>query len=123
MIMYCTLNGERLPINFKYTPWVPKKRVSVRDTYGGQVSQRNVNILPVADSISFTYQGDSNDWKQIEALYRLNVQMTFTGYWNESYEVWFDELDPPTVQGRVFDIAGRLRVACVNSNLSPDCGF
>ncbi len=113
-----TLNGQNLPRNFSYRLAVPTKRFNIVDTYNYQIIQYSKYFLTSQSEISWSFDGCPLDYKQIYTLYMLHLpELTFTGYWGDSFKVVFIELDQPEVSARIFKISGKFKITKVITEL------
>ena len=122
-----TLDGEDLPPQFSYQPYIPVKRVT-------KVATANAVVVQTAEPTQIVH-GDSTIPWSIEGAYPTEFQTLFTlyntdsptlynfvGYWGETLEVTFDVLDPPAVRGRLFSLSGQFGVVSVVTNYTGvDC--
>lgn len=126
MVNHATLNGTSLPEQFSYQPYVPPKRVVVTKTAGAVITQ-------VAAPSAIVHGGESLNWS-VDAGYPTEFQQfcdwymtdelvlyTFVGYWGESLGVYFADLSPPKVRGRLFNFSGRFQVVCVITEMEAVC--
>jgi len=111
-----------MPCWFKYTPFVPAKRIKVTQTSTGSFSQKSVPL--------FLYGNDYLEWEietitrdfaeQMHQLYVLNETLTFVGVWGDSYLVEFTEF-VPTPKSGLFNLKGKFRIICLISDFNPSC--
>lgn len=119
---YASFAGSNLPAQFRYTPIPIAKRFEVMETQGGVAvgyTAGNMQVDP-DNLLAWNVQGGClTNW-----LYFLNHwnaatpgvdSYAFTGYWGDSFTVTWHMLDPPKVEGRVFDISGSWRICTVTS--------
>jgi hypothetical protein len=109
-----------LNCGFKYVPYIPKKRISVKMTQKGSFTQK---LLPI-----FVHGEEFVDFsidlvtapvaKQLLDFYNLDDNFTFNGIWGEQYLVEFSEYKPEPRRGP-WAISGKLRVICVEADLNP----
>lgn len=118
-----TLDGDNLPLEFSYTPYVPKKRTAILKTTGGVVTQTlQPQFIHGEDTIEWNISAATPTmFKTLYDLYKESGTMTFTGYWGENLTVEFWTFDQPTVRGRLFSLSGSFRVVCVNDDYEPSC--
>ncbi len=120
-----TLAGSGLPPQFSYTPYVPRKRVTVTATALSVVTQAaDPQIVHGDGTIAWQCQACFvSEWNTIWALYNVSAiaLQTFLGYWGESLEVYFSTLDPPRVRGRLWSLSGQFQVVSVNVAIAAGC--
>lgn len=121
------LNGQNLPIQFSYQPYITEKRNSIQGTNGSVVVQNATpQIVHGEDSINWKIDAATPlEFKTLFDLYNTTapVLYSFVGYWGEQMGVYFTVFDKPSVKGRVFFLSGRFQVMTVISWYSPTCGF
>lgn len=129
MPLIATFNGTNLPIQFSYKPYVPKKRNTVTATANAVITQSagTTQIVHGDGFIPWRLDaGSPSEFGFFLGLYNTSAQTlyTFTGYWGDSYSVYFYTLDNPDVRGRLFDFGGMFQVICVlaDYNMSTECG-
>jgi hypothetical protein len=114
-----------LPPQFSYTPYVPRKRVTVSATANAVVTQASSPQIAHGDG-TIAWQCREcfvTEWTAIWTLYNLTALtlQTFEGYWGEVYEVYFSILDPPRVRGRLWNLSGQFQVASVTTPIAAAC--
>jgi hypothetical protein len=117
-IANATLDSLTLPSHFSYRPYVPRKRNSITPTANSVVTQAASPTQIVHGDNTISWNCDSckpSEFKDLYDLYNTAtlVTYTFVGYWGDQYEVYFNELDPPQVRGRLFNLSGQFQVICV----------
>jgi len=106
---------------FKYTPYIPKKRISSTITAKGSFTQKSIPL--------FNHGKGYVDWdissttapiaRIMYDLYNLDDTFTFTGAYGEEYLVEFSEIQANPAGGP-WAIKGKFRVLCVFSDFEPD---
>ena len=122
-ITYCYIGIIALPKQFSYKPASPKKRFQNIQTAGGTVLHAAPAIRDGDMLIPWSIKGGSKaDYVQMLGYYTsydvtdLPEERSFNGYWGDSYEVRFLEIDPPLVYGGgLYDISGSFHVTTVNT--------
>ena len=120
------LGDYKLPPQFSYEPYVPRKRMSTTATANAVVVQvaKPTQIVHGDSGIAWTCEACFAD--EANAIRRLYVTADpvvylFTGYWGEVFEVLFARLDPWKVKGRVFNLAGMFQVVNVLTDVNAAC--
>lgn len=126
MATIATLNGDNLPEQFSYRPYVPRKRNSVTPTAGAVIVQyaEPDQIVHGDGTIPWTIEAAKpTEFQDLYDLYDTvaPVLYTFTGYWGESLGVYFTSLDQPIVRGRLFSVSGQFQVICINTPMEAVC--
>jgi hypothetical protein len=103
----CTLGEENLPGQFRYRIETAK-RGEISKTFGGITRQgssvRDMYIHFDCDFMTLTEKDT------LETLHDVDTEQTFTGIHSETYQVWFEELDPPEEIGGLWRTAGTLTI-------------
>ena len=106
--------SNALPEQFSYEPYTATKRRSIIQTVNGVVIQTsNPEFVAGDDVISFSIEAAyPTEYKSLQDLYftATSTLYEFQGYWGDKYKVHFSVLEPPTVQGRLFDLSGQFRI-------------
>lgn len=107
-----------LPEQFSYKPPVPRKRHRVVQTVGAVKVHTAPTIVAGDALIAWRVQAATrSEWIAIRALYDdvLSPDLTFTGYWNEQFEVKALVMDDPTVRGALWGLSGSFQIISVFS--------
>jgi len=117
-----------LPVSFKYLPYVPKKRNSVKKTANSVVTQAAAPTQIVhGDGIVSWRVEDCHpeEFEEIFVLYNTAdlIVYSFTGYWNDNLEVYFSDLKIDKVFGRFFSISGEFQVLSILGAYEPYTGI
>jgi hypothetical protein len=122
------LASTNLPPQFSYRPYVPRKRTTVTATSNAVVTQAaSPQIVHGDGTIAWRCNACfASEWTTILGLYMATATtlaaQTFDGYWGEVYEVYFSNLDEPSVQGRLWDLSGQFQVVSVTTPIAAVCG-
>lgn len=120
-----SLNSQELPPQFSYKPYINKKRNSVSATAGAVITQYADPQLVHGDgSIAWTIElAKPTEFQTLYNLYDTTAPTlyVFSGYWGDSYEVFFTVFDPPTVRGRIWSLSGQLQVISILSDFNAVC--
>jgi len=121
-----SLAGVDLPVQFSYTPYVPRKRTNTRATANAVVHQyaKPAQIVHGDSGLPWTCPKCTPvEWQQFYTWYAVDVSTlyAFVGYWGETLSVRFIELDEPSVRGRMFDVSGMFQVVCVTVAMNAVC--
>jgi hypothetical protein len=123
-----TYDGEELPVNFSYKPYVPAKRLGVLPTATAVVIQSASPAQIVVGEDIITWQVRAafpTEFKQFWDWYNTALltgsEVTFTGYWGEELKVIFAKFEPPSVKGRLFDLSGAFQVTEIVGQYDPTC--
>jgi hypothetical protein len=117
-----------LPFQFKYKLPKVDKNLSIRKTCTGAIIQERSNCLNLSGSIiPWSIEvACPTDYKLMYDLVTScdendggSTVYTFEGYWGESYEVIFSELDDEDNTGRNFKMSGAFTILCVNFHPDP----
>ena len=113
--LYCTLDGDDLPIQFRYS--LPSKTVRRRITRTASAVriQKASSRVDADRLIPFKVEAATiEEWAYLNSKVDVGV-IPFTGYWGDSYTVELYELDNSDVMGQNVNIAGTFQVKAVNS--------
>jgi len=121
-----TLDGTDLPHQFSYEPYIPRKRKSVTATAKAVVTQSSDPVIVHGDG-TIPWSIEAAFPSEFQWLYDLYDETTLTlytfeGYWGETFEVYFDQLDKPKVRGRLFNVSGQFQVFAVTTPQAASCG-
>ena len=113
-----------MPPQFSYSPYIPPKRINTRRTATSVITQVASAIIHGDGTIDWTVQGGYPE--EFQALYDLynstpTTTRVFVGYWGDSYTVRMTTMDPPKVQGRLFDFGGQFQVEAVITPIAAEC--
>lgn len=110
-----------LDCGFKYTPYIPKKRLSVKKTQKGTFTQE---LLP-----RFLHGEEFLEWsidlttapiaKSLFDMYNLDDTFGFTGAYGEDYLIEFSEYTA-TQKGGFWVVSGKFRILCVTADVCFD---
>jgi hypothetical protein len=116
-----------LPFQFKYKLPKVDKKLTIKPTCSGAIIQERQNCVNLAGSI-IPWSIEVACPTQYKQMYDLITTCdagggseiyTFDGYWGESYEVIFSELDDEDNTGRNFKMSGAFTILCVNTHPDP----
>lgn len=115
-----TLDGTDLPLGFHYTLGTPQKRFTVIQTDQEIKIQWSNGDHIVEGDIEIPWDCPAccrDEWWWFHGKFNqaTNPTYTFTGYWDDEFEVCFLHFDPPQPKGGVFDLSGSFRVISVTS--------
>jgi len=125
MAVVATLNGSNLPDQFRYKPFIQRKRQSTNPTANAVVIQYSNPQIVHGDG-SLVWSCESCYPTEFQSFWNLYSTTTpalyvFTGYWGETYEVYFNVFDAPSVRGRLFDLSGQFQVISVTADYTATC--
>jgi len=126
-IKIATLNGADLPIQFSYRPYVPAKRNTVIATANAVVVQSSAQTQIVHGEGTIPWNIEAATPGEFQTLYDLYntaalTLYTFVGYWGETLEIYFSELDQPQVSSTLFRVSGQFQVMCETVAISASSG-
>lgn len=105
------LNGTAMPPQFSYEIPVLQKRINVVKTYGYVIIQKSPTRVPADSIIEWSIESACpEDYMTIYNLWTGGDTFSFTGYWGESFTVFFEDFETPKAKGRFFELAGKFRV-------------
>lgn len=128
MLPIATLNGDDLPVSFKYLPYICKKRNSVKRTANSVVTQAAYPTQLVHGDGILTWTIEDARPEEFEDLYVLYNTATltlydFVGYWSDYLAVYFTGLKVDRVFGRFMALSGEFQVVEINSVYAPYTGI
>ncbi len=132
MLPVCQLDSDDLPVSFKYIPFCPKKRTSVRKTANAVITQAAYpsQIILGDGIISWNIQdARPEEFAALYALYNTDVltPYLFEGYWNDTFNVYFSDLKVDKVFGRYFSLIGEFQIIELATAYDPyvslDCAY
>jgi hypothetical protein len=119
MAALASLDGQNLPVVFRYKPYVPEKRNTIHKTHGAVVVQTApAQLIHGADFIDWRCEAlTPPEYKALADLYDTAVptEYQFLGYWGEDLQVLFTVLDSPSVSSRWFSVTGKFQVVSVTN--------
>lgn len=123
----CYLGGYELPPQFSYPMPQIKKRRSVFQTAGAVITQSSDPVIIEGDStISWNCPNVTpGEYKAIRDIYEDAddlEELVFSGYWTDSYRVFFVELDPVPVRRRIWNMSGMFQITEILAKPLPYCG-
>lgn len=122
----CYLGGYELPPQFSYPMPEIKKRRSVFQTSGAVITQSSDPVIVDGDStISWTCRNVTpQEYRIIRNIFEDPDELEdiiFSGYWGDSYRVYFMELDPVPVRRKIWNMSGLFQIIEVLSKPVPYC--
>lgn len=109
-----TLEGTSLPPNFKYKPYIGKKRRSSTPTAGATVVQvAATDQIVVGDFIAFSCEAmKPSEFEDLLDKYNTTGDTLYTlvGYWGETLEVSIPSLEVEKIQASLFSVTGLFQV-------------
>ncbi len=102
------------PPQFHYEPYTATKRITTTMTANALILQSSSPQYVAGDdmmrwSIEAAFP---SEYQAFTDIYHTDdpVLYIFTGYWGDEYQVYFEHLSPPSIQGRSFNFGGTFRI-------------
>jgi len=112
-----------LPCAFKYTRFIPPKRISVKTTAKGAFTQvSNPPFVYEGNTFNFALDGAvGTDAQFFNNLYKNCTKFYINGVLGERYLVQISEFDAQPFGNSIYVITGKMLILCVEAE--PDFGI